>query len=432
MDAITPRKAILLQKTQSFVEQARASADNETVENKALKAEKKHEKPPNTKRKALKKHKSDTFEVTTKPKLVPQPVIITTKVDPASNRGTLVLATMGFIASLGAVFGVGVLLAKSNQAEEAMATRFTNLEQAITTEWQDILTTLGGYLQENANGTNKTLASVVSATNNLSTNFKLMIPYFDENSEKWANIDQKIEALANFVNRVMTNTKREQHIARSIAEEKIQIGKVRGGEDGFIEAYMVDCEVKMEKITESLDTIKRDVMIKHLEKTVRLNLDDQTRLFVDTIGESLPEALVANVPEMPTLPYNPFDPLLTFMKELKEPQKENPLVLQLVLKEMQQALENSLKPVLDENKTNEIKTFIDKLTIYERGLNYYINEEKYYPPQAIQDNQNLGTAFEWYDSVAECRRNNFTIQPETLVLMVHLKDLLEYCKKNFI
>ena len=60
----------------------------------------------------------DSFEKTpTKKPSVPPPKVVIREV-PVTDKTSVVLATMGFIASLGAVFGVGLLYAKMNHANK--------------------------------------------------------------------------------------------------------------------------------------------------------------------------------------------------------------------------------------------------------------------------------------------------------------------------
>ena len=237
-----------------------------------MKEGKKHEKPPNTKRKALKKHKSDTFEVATKPKLVPQPVIITTKVDPASNRGTLVLTTMGFIASLGAVFGVGVLLAKSNQAEEAMATRFTNLEQAITTEWGNTLTALNTWLATNANNTNQAFTAFAEELRELRASIEYFGYSLNENNLALDKLYQKMDKVDGFVDEINKERANAQHVIRAEYEKQLSFNAKRGGQEGFVEAYLEDSRKALPTVVERLAEIKdRQAGIKWLNNLADIN-----------------------------------------------------------------------------------------------------------------------------------------------------------------
>ena len=384
MDAITPRKAILLQKTQSFVEQARASADNETVENKALKAEKKHEKPPKVKRKALKKHKSDTFEVTTKPKLVPQPVIITTKVDPASNRGTLVLATMGFIASLGAVFGVGVLLAKSNQAEEAMATRFTNLEQAITTEWGNNTLLLGKYLQENAN---EVLASSSEALKDLNEAMILMTQSFNKNSTELDKLYQRMDKLDRFVDEINKERANAQHVIRAEYEKQLSFNAKRGGQEGFVEAYLEDSRKALPTVVERLAEIKdRQAGIKWLNNLADIN--------------------------------KPCERLLMLIEVLDNNQKANPSILNLLLEETKVILKEIAElPSTTDSKKQAISESLRNFILYQKGLELYENPNLSFTEEEkawiLQSAENRDLPCTWLEKMDYCREYHFSIAPET-------------------
>ena len=384
MDAITPRKAILLQKTQSFVEQARASADNETVENKALKAEKRHEKPPKVKRKALKKHKSDTFEVTTKPKLVPQPVIITTKVDPASNRGTLVLATMGFIASLGAVFGVGVLLAKSNQAEEAMATRFTNLEQAITTEWGNNTLLLGKYLQENAN---EVLASSSEALKDLNEAMILMTQSFNKNSTELDKLYQRMDKLDRFVDEINKERANAQHVIRAEYEKQLSFNAKRGGQEGFVEAYLEDSRKALPTVVERLAEIKdRQAGIKWLNNLADIN--------------------------------KPCERLLMLIEVLDNNQKANPSILNLLLEETKVILKEIAElPSTTDSKKQAISESLRNFILYQKGLELYENPNLSFTEEEkawiLQSAENRDLPCTWLEKMDYCREYHFSIAPET-------------------
>jgi hypothetical protein len=384
MDAITPRKAILLQKTQSFVEQARASADNEIVENKALKEGKKHEKPPNTKRKALKKHKSDTFEVTTKPKLVPQPVIITTKVDPASNRGTLVLATMGFIASLGAVFGVGVLLAKSNQAEEAMATRFTNLEQAITTEWGNNTLLLGKYLQENAN---EVLASSSEALKDLNEAMILMTQSFNKNSTELDKLYQRMDKLDRFVDEINKERANAQHVIRAEYEKQLSFNAKRGGQEGFVEAYLEDSRKALPTVVERLAEIKdRQAGIKWLNNLADIN--------------------------------KPCERLLMLIEVLDNNQKANPSILNLLLEETKVILKEIAElPSTTDSKKQAISESLRNFILYQKGLELYENPNLSFTEEEkawiLQSAENRDLPCTWLEKMDYCREYHFSIAPET-------------------
>ncbi len=384
MDAITPRKAILLQKTQSFVEQARASADNETVENKALKAEKKHEKPPKVKRKALKKHKSDTFEVTTKPKLVPQPVIITTKVDPASNRGTLVLATMGFIASLGAVFGVGVLLAKSNQTEEAMATRFTNLEQAITTEWGNNTLLLGKYLQENAN---EVLASSSEALKDLNEAMILMTQSFNKNSTELDKLYQRMDKLDRFVDEINKERANAQHVIRAEYEKQLSFNAKRGGQEGFVEAYLEDSRKALPTVVERLAEIKdRQAGIKWLNNLADIN--------------------------------KPCERLLMLIEVLDNNQKANPSILNLLLEETKVILKEIAElPSTTDSKKQAISESLRNFILYQKGLELYENPNLSFTEEEkawiLQSAENRDLPCTWLEKMDYCREYHFSIAPET-------------------
>lgn len=384
MDAITPRKAILLQKTQSFVEQARASADSETVENKALKEGKKHEKPPKVKRKALKKHKSDTFEVTTKPKLVPQPVIITTKVDPASNRGTLVLATMGFIASLGAVFGVGVLLAKSNQAEEAMATRFTNLEQAITTEWGNTTLLLGKYLQENAN---EVLASSSEALKDLNEAMILMTQSFNKNSTELDKLYQRMDKLDRFVDEINKERANAQHVIRAEYEKQLSFNAKRGGQEGFVEAYLEDSRKALPTVVERLAEIKdRQAGIKWLNNLADIN--------------------------------KPCERLLMLIEVLDNNQKANPSILNLLLEETKVILKEIAElPSTTDSKKQAISESLRNFILYQKGLELYENPNLSFTEEEkawiLQSAENRDLPCTWLEKMDYCREYHFSIAPET-------------------
>lgn len=412
MDAITPRKAILLQKTQSFVEQARASADNETVENKALKAEKKHEKPPKVKRKALKKHKSDTFEVTTKPKLVPQPVIITTKVDPASNRGTLVLATMGFIASLGAVFGVGVLLAKSNQTEEAMATRFTNLEQAITTEWGNNTLLLGKYLQENAN---EVLASSSEALKDLNEAMILMTQSFNKNSTELDKLYQRMDKVNEFVAKMGDSSGWNQYVARTYNEQSLEIKGVKGGDPGFIKVYIEKNDKAVDAVSDKLFELRGEHGIK----------DSLERCLTNTNGEySEPVVQLAQ----------PLQPLVTLMREhLTVEDRRNPRILHYILDQIQVALTtiqlSSLTVSVQKNSKN-IPACMERLAVFQKGLEYYTDPEGDLTKEYWDSIKEMGYPAVWVQNMGYSKRNNFSILQETFELMTNLKIFIEDCNNG--
>ncbi|MCX5920070.1 MAG: hypothetical protein NTW61_01905 [Candidatus Melainabacteria bacterium] len=294
------------------------------------------------------------------------------------------MATMGFIASLGAVFGVGVLLAKSNQAEEAMATRFTNLEQAITTEWGNNTLLLGKYLQENAN---EVLASSSEALKDLNEAMILMTQSFNKNSTELDKLYQRMDKLDRFVDEINKERANAQHVIRAEYEKQLSFNAKRGGQEGFVEAYLEDSRKALPTVVERLAEIKdRQAGIKWLNNLADIN--------------------------------KPCERLLMLIEVLDNNQKANPSILNLLLEETKVILKEIAElPSTTDSKKQAISESLRNFILYQKGLELYENPNLSFTEEEkawiLQSAENRDLPCTWLEKMDYCREYHFSIAPET-------------------
>ncbi|MCS6266276.1 MAG: hypothetical protein H2174_01790 [Vampirovibrio sp.] len=314
---------------------------------------------------------------------------------PVADKTSVVLATMGFIASLCAVFGVGLLYSKMNHANKGALHEV----QTALAQMEKKLDRLEKQLKNRTNG--EDLESGLSEMRRLLLEAKSDLFFLYKQSSLQSHqinqLDEKMDKLMVFANYIGNAMNRIQFNARKEAEHQISINFIRGGKEGFIEAYMSKNKEIVPKIEKTLAEIKA----KHEQR----------------------ETLTRNL--YPDAPTKPCEPLLLLIQSLSEKEKVNPLILQVLLRETCEVLEEvSNLPNLKSVEPNQITFAVRELKIYKEAIHQYetrtslfTEEEK----QFIKKNPSIEGRIE---SFVDCRDNHFSIEPETAQLMNELHEFL--------
>jgi uncharacterized phage infection (PIP) family protein YhgE len=366
----------------------------------------------------------DTFEpIKAEKSAIPTKVIAPEK---PADKTPVMLATLGFIASLGAVFGVGLLYANSNQAKESlsagmaevktsiglMENKLNNLEKKLVNRpTEETITTALNALKQELQAIKASLPAKPDPTkrtnNPLSERLKTVENMIYALSQTVNTLGERMDAVPKNIENLQEQTavviSTIEYGKRLGYEQQLYIGGKRGGEAGFIKAYMKKSKEQALPVATQLMQIKARLS----EAETLLN--------------------IFGTPSTITM----WTPLIQLIEGLDEEQRKNPAVMMLLLKEAEANLVKTLEPLLEseqpveEESLSNFQNLKDEVALLHKIFQHYAN-----PPVPFSEDEKWLLAQESFASryapaITQCAEKNFSLAFETPQLLLNFSSFVE-------
>lgn len=328
---------------------------------------------------------------------VPTKVIV--KEVPVADKTSVVLATMGFIASLGAVFGVGLLYSKMNRPnEEALhevQTLLAPLEKKLDKLEKQLKNKAGDVELETAFSEMRRL--LLEAKDEL----RWLNMRSDLQFQRVNQLNEKVTKISESVDYMKATFEAINHAHRRDYENTIRVAGFHGGKEGFIPAYMEENDVRGTELASRLTEIKRSEIDRH----TLLKMHDKS------------------IKEMP------YQPLVNLFLELKDKDKQNPAVLRIVLNEIGSISWKLLSTLSDSDAKQNEKNFLtvakEEIAFFVKALDYYENTNQTFTPEELAIIRQKEDLNSWVECVEYCKKHHFSLAQETGSFMVQLENTIK-------